>query len=87
MNKPVTQAFTMRAMSRAKYTNTAASVPSCVTAVNDAPASSAKNSRDAIARCPDEDTGRNSVNPCSTDKTTTCNHDIAGASITTTTVP
>ena len=77
----------MRAMSRAKYTSTATSVPSCVTAVNDAPASSAKNSRDAIARCPDEDTGRNSVSPCTTDNTTTCNHDIAGASITTTTVP
>ena len=77
----------MRAMSRAKYTSTATSVPSWVTAVNDAPASSAKNTRDAIARCPDEETGRNSVSPCRTDKTTTCNHDIAGASVTTTTVP
>ena len=87
LKRPLNQALTMRAMSRAKYTSTANSVPSCVTAVNDAPASSAKNSREAIARCPDEDTGRNSVSPCSTDSTTTCSHDIAGASITTTTVP
>jgi len=50
-------------MSRAKYTSTAASVPNCVTAVNDAPASPAKKTRDTIARCPDEDTGRNSVKP------------------------
>ena len=74
-------------MSRAKYTSTANSVPSWVTAVNDAPASSAKNTRDAIARWPDDDTGKNSVSPCNTDRTITCNHDIAGTSVTTTTVP
>ena len=47
-------------------------MPSWVTAVNDAPASSAKNTRDAIARCPDDDTGRNSVSPCSIARTITC---------------
>ena len=55
-------------MSRAKYTSTATSVPSWVTAVNDAPASSAKNTREAIARCPEDDTGRNSVSPCRIDE-------------------
>src|SRR5271156_2803639 len=74
-------------MSRAKYTSTAASVPNCVTAVNDAPASPAKKTRDTIARWPDEDTGRNSVKPCTTANTTTCRHDIAGTACTTTTVP
>ena len=63
-------------MSLAKYTRTASSVPSCDTAVNDAPASSAKNTRDVIARWPDDDTGRNSVRPWTTDRTTTCSHDI-----------
>src|SRR5271168_5008624 len=74
-------------MSRAKYTSTAASVPNCVTAVNDAPASPAKKTRDTIARWPDEDTGRNSVRPCTMAKMTTCHHDIAGTAFTTTTVP
>ena len=74
-------------MSRAKYSSTANSVPSWVTAVNDAPASSAKNTREAIARWPDDDTGKNSVSPCNTERTITCTHDIAGTSVTTTTVP
>src|SRR5690606_33811691 len=74
-------------MSRAKYSNTAASVPIWVTAVNDAPASPSKNTFDVMARCPDEEIGRNSVRPCTTDSTITCNHDMAGASVTTTTVP
>ena len=77
----------MRTMSRAKYTSTAASVPNWLTAVNDAPASSSKNTREAIARCPEEETGRNSVSPCRIDRTTTCSHDIAGTSVTRTTVP
>src|SRR5581483_1266448 len=64
-------------MSRAKYSSTANSVPIWMTAVNDAPASSEKNTRDAIARCPDDDTGRNSVTPCTTARKTTCGHDIA----------
>ncbi len=38
----------MRQMSRAKYTNTAASVPSWVTAVNDAPASSPKKTSETM---------------------------------------
>ena len=62
-------------------------MPNWVTAVNDAPASPAKKIRDTIARWPDEDTGRNSVTPCTTAKTTTCHQDIAGATVTTTTVP
>ena len=62
-------------------------MPNWVTAVNDAPASSAKNIRDTIARCPDDDTGKNSVRPCTTAKTTTCHQDIAGVAVTTTTVP
>ncbi len=62
-------------------------MPSWVTAVNDAPASSVKNTRDAIARCPDDDTGRNSVRPCSIARTITWTHDIAATSVTTTTVP
>ena len=62
-------------------------MPNWVTAVNDAPASSAKKTRDTIARWPDDDTGRNSVRPCTTAKTTTCHHDIAGTAVTTTTVP
>ena len=66
-------------MSLPKYTRTASSVPSCDTAVNDAPASSAKNTRDMMARWPDDDTGRNSVRPCTTDRTTTCSHDIESA--------
>src|ERR1700727_3107026 len=74
-------------MSRAKYTNTAISVPSWDTAVNEAPASWAKKIRDTIARWPDDHTGKNSVRPCTTAKTTTCHQDIAGAADTTTTVP
>jgi hypothetical protein len=62
-------------------------VPNWLTAVNDAPASSAKKIRDTIAKWPDDDTGKNSVRPCTTDKTTTCHQDIAGATVTTTTVP
>ncbi len=74
-------------MSRAKYTKTAASVPNWVTAVNDAPASSAKKTRDTIARWPEDDTGRNSVRPCTMANMTTCHHDIACTACTTTTVP
>ncbi len=77
----------MRPISRAKYSSTASSVPSWVTAVNDAPASSAKNTLEVIARWPDDDTGRNSVSPCTIERTITCTHDIAGTSVTTTTVP
>src|SRR5580693_3483817 len=55
--------------------------------MNDAPASSAKKIRDTIAKWPDDDTGKNSVRPCTTDKTTACHQDIAGATVTTTTVP
>jgi hypothetical protein len=55
--------------------------------VNEAPASSAKRIRDTIAKCPDEDTGRNSVKPCTTDNTMTCHQDIAETAVTTTTVP
>src|SRR6201996_7126293 len=65
----------------------ASSVPNWLTAVNDAPASSAKKIRDTIAKWPDDDTGKNSVRPCTTDKTPTCPQDIAGAAVTTTTVP
>jgi hypothetical protein len=65
----------------------ATSVPNWLTAVNDAPASLAKKIRDTIAKCPDDDTGKNSVRPWTTDKTTTCHQDIAGAAVTTTTVP
>jgi hypothetical protein len=60
--------------------------------VNEAPASAAKKTLDTIARCPDDDTGRNSVKPCTTAKTMTCHQDIAETDIaetavTTTTVP
>src|ERR1700756_4851624 len=65
----------------------ASSVPNWLTAVNDAPASSAKKIRDTIAKWPDDETGKNSVRPCTTDKTTTCHQDITGAAVTTTTVP
>src|SRR5690348_10574397 len=74
-------------MSRAKYTSTAISVPNWVTAVNDAPASWAKKIRETIARWPDDDTGKNSVRPCTTAKSTTCHQDIAAVAVTTTTVP
>ncbi len=84
---PLNHAVTIRAMSRAKYTKTAASVPNWVTAVNDAPASPAKKTRDTIARWPEDETGRNSVRPCTTANTTTCHHDIACTACTTTTVP
>ena len=77
----------MRTISRAKYTSTAASVPNWLTAVNEAPASSAKKTRDTIARWPDDDTGRNSVKPCTTAKTITCHQDMAETGVTTTTVP
>ena len=63
-------------MSRPKYTSTATSVPSWDTAVNDAPASAEKNTRDTIARWLDDEIGRNSVRPWTIDRTTTCNHDI-----------
>ena len=53
----------MRAISRAKYTTTAASVPSWDTAVKEAPASPSKKTRDTIARWAEEETGRNSVSP------------------------
>ncbi|CNY59873.1 Uncharacterised protein [Mycobacterium tuberculosis] len=62
-------------------------MPNWLTAVNEAPASPLKKIRDTIARCPDDDTGRNSVKPWAAANTMTCHQDIAGAAVTTTTVP
>src|SRR4051794_22954339 len=75
-NSPLNQALRIRPISRAKYTRTATSVPSWDTAVNDAPASAEKNTRDTIARWLEDEMGRNSVRPWTIDSTTTCNHDI-----------
>ena len=44
--------------------STAVSVPSWVTAVNAAPASLPKKNAEVMRRCADEETGRNSVSPC-----------------------
>jgi hypothetical protein len=55
--------------------------------VNEAPASPLKKTLDTIARWPEDETGRNSVRPCTTDKTTTWAQDIAVTADTTTTVP
>src|SRR4029453_2702555 len=49
--------------------STAASVPSWVTAVNDAPDTMSKKIADVIRRCADEETGRNSVRPWTTPRT------------------
>ena len=62
-------------MSRAKYTSTAASVPSWLTAVKAAPGSLPKNTPDTMRRWADEEMGRNSVSPCTIPSTTTSNHD------------
>src|SRR5829696_861166 len=53
--------------------STAASVPSWVTAVNEAPASSPKKSSETIRRWPDEEIGRNSVMPCTRPRISACN--------------
>ena len=59
------QCLMMRTMSRQKKMITAVSVPSCVMAVNAAPGSPppGRNSP-TMRRCAEEDTGRNSVRPC-----------------------
>src|SRR6185312_3050595 len=51
--------------------STAASVPSCDTAVNAAPGSWPKNTPDTIRRCADDEIGRNSVRPWTSPRTTT----------------
>src|SRR5919112_3779126 len=51
--------------------STAASVPSCVTAVNAAPGSLPKNTPETIRRCADDEIGRNSVRPWTRPRTTT----------------
>ncbi len=53
----------IRHRSSRKYTSTAASVPSWVTAVNAAPGSSQPRKAGTIRRCPVLETGRNSVRP------------------------
>jgi hypothetical protein len=57
-----------------KYTSTAASVPSCVTAVNAAPGSSQPPKAATTRRCALLLTGRNSVRPCTMPRTTACSH-------------
>ena len=69
----------MRQMSLAKYTSTASSVPSWITAVKLAPASSPQNSWETMRRWPEEDTGRNSVRPWTMDRTITWTQDIVVA--------
>ena len=58
LNSPRNHAVRIRQMSLAKNTSTAASVPSWMTAVNDAPASAPQNSSDTMRRWPEELIGR-----------------------------
>src|SRR6478609_4228086 len=51
--------------------STAASVPSCETAVNAAPGSLPKNTPDTMRRWADDEIGRNSVSPWTSPRTTT----------------
>ncbi len=52
-------------------------MPSCVTAVNDAPASLPKNISDTIRKCPEDEMGRNSVKPCTRPRITAWSQVIA----------
>ena len=61
---PRTVPLTIAPRSRAKNTSTAASVPSCSTAVKAAPGSGHPRSAGTRRRCAVEEMGRNSVIPC-----------------------
>src|SRR5689334_6221596 len=60
--------------------STAASVPSCETAVNAAPGSLPKKTPDTIRRCADDEIGRNSVSPWTRPRTTTSSQLMRGSS-------
>src|SRR3954454_13857182 len=64
--------------------STAVSVPSWVTAVNAAPASLPQKNAEVMRRCADDDTGRNSVSPCTMPRTTASSQPIGAPTVTAT---
>src|SRR4051812_5867103 len=64
--------------------STAVSVPSWVTAVNAAPASLPQKNAEVMRRCAEDDTGRNSVSPCTMPRTTASSQPIGAPTVTAT---